>query len=71
MIKKLFKSVEEHVYGFVGSWAFYIGSCVADGFNERMNDIQEEESGMPQEGEQDPFEVKVPASDSGGSHGAN
>ncbi len=67
----MFKKIEEHLYGIVGSWAYFIGTCVADGFNDRMSDIQEEEAGMPQEEGQDPFEIKPPATDNGSNHGAN
>lgn len=65
-----FKSITNFLAGYIGNWSYFIGTCVADGFNDRMSDIQEEEMNMPQEGEQDPFEVKA-AGKPEGNHGAN
>lgn len=68
---KFLKTIEDYIYGFVGSWAYFVGTCVADGFDDRMNAIQEEESNpLADSGEQDPFEVKA-ASKPEGNHGAN
>lgn len=66
----MFKKFSDFLAGHIGSWAYFIGTCVADGFNDRMSDIQEEEASMPQDGEQDPFEVKA-ASKPEGNHGSN
>lgn len=43
MLKKLFLEIDATIAGYVGNWAFFIGKCVADGFNERMEEIQEGE----------------------------
>lgn len=43
MLKKLYTEIDSWVSGYVGSWAFFIGKCVADGFAERMEERAEEE----------------------------
>ncbi len=39
MIKKVTDKIEK----FLGGWAFYLGSVMADGFETRMQEIAEEE----------------------------
>lgn len=38
----MFKLISEKIHNFVGGWAWFIGGCMADGYVERINEIQEE-----------------------------
>lgn len=36
------KVISEKIHDFVGSWAWFVGSVMADAFENRMNQIEEE-----------------------------
>lgn len=42
MIKKLLEKLNESLHKHVGSWAYFIGSVIADGYVDRMLEINEE-----------------------------
>jgi hypothetical protein len=37
------KKLSDAVHGFLGSWAYFLGNCMADGFSDRWAEIQDEE----------------------------
>lgn len=44
---KLLKNIADFLAGPIGSWSYFVGRCIADGFHDRMEEIQEEEH-MPE-----------------------
>lgn len=40
---KMFKKLSDKIHQFVGGWGYFFGSCMADGFEDRMQQIVEEE----------------------------
>jgi hypothetical protein len=43
MFKKLTEKLSNKVHDFVGSWAYFFGAIMADGFQERMDQIHDQE----------------------------
>jgi hypothetical protein len=43
MFKAYRKLVSDKVHEFVGSWAYFIGAIMADSFQERLDEIHNEE----------------------------
>lgn len=39
----MLKKISDAVHQFVGGWAYFFGSVMADGFEDRMQEIAEEE----------------------------
>lgn len=39
----MLKKISDAIHQFIGEWAFFIGSVMADGFDSRMKDIEAEE----------------------------
>lgn len=67
-----FKAIGNYFAGHIGSWSYFIGTCVADGFNDRMADIQEEEDKLHDETCEECKDLELkPVDTSGGGHGAN
>jgi len=65
----MLKSLKEFIYGHIGSWSYFVGSCIADGFRDRMDELDEEEILAGQQQDEEWQKVQGGKPDQG--HGVN
>jgi hypothetical protein len=39
----MFKKISNYFYGHIGSFAYFVGTCMADGFRDQMDELDEQE----------------------------